>query len=154
MTIGGLVRYSVFFVIKLKTRAVEIAGITTQPFEAWMKQLARNLTDVHDGFLHHTRYIILDRDPLYTAAFRRMLQDSGVKSLRLPARSPNLNAYAERFVLSANLSASTGLSLSASGTSAQSFESSWSTTTRSDRTKASQTSSLLPRLLPPSALGR
>ena len=101
MTIGGLVRYSVFFVIKLKTRAVEIAGITTQPFEAWMKQLARNLTDVHDGFLHHTRYIILDRDPLYTAAFRRMLQDSGVKSLRLPARSPNLNAYAERFVLSA-----------------------------------------------------
>ena len=27
LTLGGLVRYSVFFVMKLKTRAVEIAGI-------------------------------------------------------------------------------------------------------------------------------
>ena len=43
-------------------------------------------------------YLILDRDPLYTAAFRRLLRDSGVKPLRLPARSPNLNAFAERFV--------------------------------------------------------
>jgi transposase InsO family protein len=64
-----------------------------------MKQIARNLTDAVDGFLRDARYIILDRDPLYTAAFRRMLQDSGVKVVRLPARSPNLNAHAERFVL-------------------------------------------------------
>ena len=66
-----------------------------------MKQIARNLTDVVDGFLRDTRYLILDRDPLYTAAFRKMLKDSGVEPLRLPARSPNLNAYAERYVLSA-----------------------------------------------------
>ena len=45
--------------------------------------------------------IILDRDPLYTAAFRRLLRDSGVKPLVLPAWSPNLNAFAERFVRSA-----------------------------------------------------
>ena len=44
--------------------------------------------------------LILDRDPLYSAAFRRLLRDSGVKPLLLPARSPNLNAFAERFVLS------------------------------------------------------
>ena len=43
LTPGGLVRYFVFFVIKLKTRSVEIAGITSQPYEAWMKQIARNL---------------------------------------------------------------------------------------------------------------
>ena len=44
--------------------------------------------------------LILDRDPLYSAAFRRLLRDSGVKPLLLPARSPNLNAFVERFVLS------------------------------------------------------
>ena len=44
------------------------------------------------------QYLILDRDPLYTAAFRDLLRDSGVKPLLLPARSPNLNAFAERFV--------------------------------------------------------
>ena len=65
-----------------------------------MKQIARNLTDPIDGFLRETRHLILDRDPLYTAAFRRMLKDSGVSAVRLPARSPNLNAFAERFVLS------------------------------------------------------
>jgi hypothetical protein len=43
---------------------------------------------------------VLDRDPLFTAAFRRLLRDSGVTPVRLPARSPNVNAFAERFVLS------------------------------------------------------
>jgi transposase InsO family protein len=101
LTMGGLVRYSVFFVMRLKTRMVEIAGITRQPNEAWMKETARKLTDAHDGFLRGVRYLILDRDPLYTTAVRHMLRDSGVKPLLLPARSPNLNAHAERFVLSA-----------------------------------------------------
>jgi putative transposase len=101
LTIGGLVRYVVFFVMRLKTRAVEIAGITRQPHEAWMTQIARNLTDARDGFLRGAQYLILDRDPLYTAAFRRLLRGSGVKPLLLPARSPNLNAFAERFVESA-----------------------------------------------------
>ena len=68
---GGLVRYVVFFVMKLKTRAVEIAGITRQPHEAWMTQVAGNLTDARDGFLRGVQCLILDRDPLYTAAFRR-----------------------------------------------------------------------------------
>jgi hypothetical protein len=57
-------------------------------------QVARNLTDADDGFLRGTEYLILDRDPLYTAAFRHLLRDNGVKPLLLPARSPNLNAFA------------------------------------------------------------
>jgi len=101
LSLAGLVRYFVFFAIDLRTRRVEIAGITAEPCEAWMRQMARNLTDAEDGFLIGTRYLILDRDPLYTVTFRRMLEESGVMPLRLPARSPNLNAYAERFVLSA-----------------------------------------------------
>jgi putative transposase len=98
LTMAGLVRYVVLFVMKLKTRTVKIAGITRQPGGSWMTQVARNLTDADDGFLSGMEYLILDRDPLYTAAFRDLLRDSGVKPLLLPARSPNLNAFAERFV--------------------------------------------------------
>jgi len=98
LTLRGLVRYVVFFVMKLKTRRVAIAGITRQPDETWMTQVARNLTATGDGFLHGMQHIILDRDPLYTTAFRRLLRDSGVAPVVLPAWSPNLNAFAERFI--------------------------------------------------------
>ena len=101
LTVRGVVRYVVFFVMMLKTRRVEIVGITSEPDGAWMTQLARNLTDSTEGFLRGVQYIILDRDPLYTAAFRRLLRESGVTPLVLPAWSPNLNAFAERFVESA-----------------------------------------------------
>ena len=94
----GLVRVVVLFVIELSTRRVEIAGISTQPDGAWMAQVARNLTDVEDGFLIGKKYLIHDRDPLFTAQFRETLASAGIEGLRLPARSPNLNAYAERFV--------------------------------------------------------
>lgn len=100
LTLMGIIRYYVLFAIRLETREVQILGTTAQPCEAWMKQMARNLTDPFDGFLRDARYLIMDRDPLYTACFRSMLKDSGTKPVRLPARSPNLNAFAERFVLS------------------------------------------------------
>jgi hypothetical protein len=87
--------------MKLKTRRVAIAGITRQADETWMTQVARNLTAAGDGFLRDVQQIILDRDPLYTAAFRRVLRDSSVTPLVLPARSLSLNAFAERFVESA-----------------------------------------------------
>ena len=100
LTRVGLVRYFVLFFINLKTRRVEIAGIVRQPDGEWMKQVARNLTDADSGFLNGARYLIHDRDPLFTEQFREILKPSGVKTVKLPARSPNLNAYAERFVLS------------------------------------------------------
>ncbi len=94
----GLVRLVVLFVIELSTRRVEIAGICTQPDGAWLTQVARNLTDVEDGFLVGKKFLIHDRDPLFTMEFRETLAAAGVEIVRLPARSPNLNAYAERFV--------------------------------------------------------
>jgi transposase InsO family protein len=100
LTRRGLVRYFVLFIIDLQTRRVEIAGIAQQLDGAWMKQIARNLTDVDDGFLKGARYLIHDRDPLFTEAFRGVLGSSGVRTAKLPARSPDLNAYAERFVRS------------------------------------------------------
>ena len=65
-----------------------------------MSQIARNLTDSVDGLLAGKRYLIHDRDPLFTDEFPRTLKDTGVASVKLPARSPNLNAHAERFVRS------------------------------------------------------
>ena len=66
--------------------------------EGGMTQVARNLTTADEGFLRGVHLLILDRDPLHSGAFRNLLRDSGVKPLLLPARSPNLNAFAERFV--------------------------------------------------------
>ena len=65
-----------------------------------MMQVAKNLTDPIDGFLAEKELLILDRDSKYSAAFRDLLRRSGVEVVRLPPRSPNLNAYAERFVRS------------------------------------------------------
>ena len=66
----GLVRYHVLFVIDIATRCVCIGGITSDPNGEWMKQVARNLTDMWDGFLLGKRYLIHDRDPLFTEAVR------------------------------------------------------------------------------------
>ena len=65
-----------------------------------MAQIARNTTDDVEGFFKGKRYLIHDRDPLYTHEFLSMLADAGIESVKLPPRSPNLNAYAERFVRS------------------------------------------------------
>ena len=96
----GLVRHIVFFVIDLSTRRVEIVGIAPILDGLWMRQMARNLIDGFDGFLVGKRFLIHDRDPLYTKAFCELLEQAGVRPVRLPPRSPNLNAFAERFVLS------------------------------------------------------
>jgi putative transposase len=100
LTLTGLVRYVVLFVIDLQSRRVQIGGVVRQPYGAWMTQVARNLTDDVDGFLTGKRYLLHDRDPLFTDEFRGALARAGVTSLRLPPRSPNLNSVAERFVLS------------------------------------------------------
>ena len=66
-----------------------------------MKQVARNVTMVDWGFLSRVKYLLHDRDAKYCHAFRAVLKDGGVKPLALPARSPNLNAFAERWIRSA-----------------------------------------------------
>jgi transposase InsO family protein len=98
LTAAGLVRYSVFFVIELRTRKVEILGIVRDPYAEWVRNAARGALDTVDGCLRSIRYLIHDRDPVFTREFQQTLAAGGVKCLRLPARSPNLNAFAERFV--------------------------------------------------------
>jgi len=94
----GLKRFLVLFFIDLATRQVEIAGISSAANGFWMSQVGRNATDAVDGILFGKRYLIHDRDPLFTAEFQQLLASVGVKSVKLPRQSPNLNAYAERFV--------------------------------------------------------
>ncbi len=65
-----------------------------------MSQIGRNLTDAVDGILKGKRYLIHDRDPLFTTEFLDLLDKVGVKPVKLPQRSRNLNAHAERFVRS------------------------------------------------------
>jgi putative transposase len=96
----GLVTYYVLVVMELGTRRVQIAGITPHPTAAFMQQCAQQLTDPFDGFLLGKRYLIHDRDTKFTQAFDGLLKDSGVEPIVLPPRSPNLNAYCERFVRS------------------------------------------------------
>jgi putative transposase len=88
----------VFFVIELKLRAVQTAGIRTNPNWAWMQQITRNLLDSEDGFLRNATHLIHDRDSLYTNARTKLLESEGVKSVRIAANSPNCNPHVERFV--------------------------------------------------------
>jgi putative transposase len=99
-TLRGLVRYHVLFVIRLSTRAVHVAGIVPEPDGLWMKQVGRNLTDCSSGFLIGYQYLIHDRATVFTKEFLSILESAGVRPVRLPPRSPNLNAFAERFVRS------------------------------------------------------
>jgi putative transposase len=100
LTLRGLVTYYVLFFIHLESRRVDIAGLTVHPNEPWMKQIARNVTMEGCGVLRDCRYLLHDRDTKYTRSFRAIIASGGVEPLALPARSPNLNAYAERWVRS------------------------------------------------------
>jgi putative transposase len=100
LTLRGLVTYYVLFFIHLESRRVVIAGITVHPYERWMEQIARNVTMEGCGALRDCRYLLHDRDTKYTQSFRAIIASGQVEPLVLPARSPNLNAYAERWVRS------------------------------------------------------
>jgi transposase InsO family protein len=99
-TLGGLVTFYVLFFIKLDTREIHIAGITANPNEQWMKQIARNLTMDEWGILKPGQYLIHDGDKKFCASFKDILDNSGVKRVPLPPRSPWLNSFAERWVQS------------------------------------------------------
>jgi putative transposase len=100
LTLRGLVTYYVLFFIHLESRRVDIAGITVHPDERWMQQIARNVTMEGCGALRDCRYLLHDRDAKYSQSFRAIIASGRVEPLMLPARSPNLNAYAERWVRS------------------------------------------------------
>jgi hypothetical protein len=60
--------------------------------------MARNAVDEECGYLRRHRYVLHDRDTKFCADFRKNPATGSVKCLQLPPRSPNLNAFAERWV--------------------------------------------------------
>jgi len=100
LTWRGLITYYVLFFIEIGSRRVSLGGITRHPDSCWMEQVARNATMEGTGYLNKCRYLLHDRDRRFCREFRNALAAGGVKSLALPARSPNLNSHAERWVRS------------------------------------------------------
>ena len=100
LTLRGLVTYYALFFIHLDSRKVEVSCLTPHPNERWMQQIARNVTMDDWGSLNNCRYLIHDRDTKYCQSFRDSIESGDVKTLPLPARSPNLNAFSERWVKS------------------------------------------------------
>jgi putative transposase len=95
----GLTTYYVLFFIEVHSRRIVIGGISQNPNERWMTQVARNMTG-WDAEFAHAGYLIHDRDGKYTVGFDEILNGAGIAIVKLPPHSPNLNAYAERFVKS------------------------------------------------------
>ena len=98
-TAAGLTTFYVLFFIHLQTRRLVLGGLTRNPDEAWMKQIARNVTG-EEGGMQSARYLIHDRDGKYCAGFDAVFESVGIEPLKLPPHSPNLNAFAERWVRS------------------------------------------------------
>ena len=96
----GLVTIYTLFVIRVESRRVRIVGSTPHPNRVFMKQAALDLAAFDDGFLRGTTHMIIDRDSKFTAEFEEVLGDHGVELVKIPARSPNCNPHAERFVKS------------------------------------------------------
>jgi hypothetical protein len=61
-----------------------------------MEQIGRSATQETLGYLHPCRYVLHDRDTKFCASFRSVLATGGVKTIQLPAKSPNLNIFSER----------------------------------------------------------
>jgi Integrase core domain len=90
----------VLFFIEVGTRRVSLGGITRHPDSCWMEQVARNATMQDTGHLNGCRYLLHDRDTKFCREFRETLAACGVECTPIAARSPNLNAHAERWVRS------------------------------------------------------
>jgi putative transposase len=99
-TMRGLVTHYTLFLIHHATRAVRIVGTTVNPSDLFMSQIAKLVTDPVDGVLRRARFLLIDRDSKFTATFRSVLKEAGIRVLVTPASAPNCNAYAERFVRS------------------------------------------------------
>ena len=89
-----------YFFIHIGSRKIYIAGMTPNPNESWMKQIARKFTMAEWGFLERCKYLIHDRDTKFCKSFRAIIASMGIKPIRLPPKSPKMNCYSERFVRS------------------------------------------------------
>ena len=96
-TIFGLKHYHVFVFIQYCTRQIKVVGVRENPDGDWMAQMAKNIADQFEPMLPNCKYLVHDRDTLYTEKFENTLKDFGITPIKTPPRSPNLNPFIERF---------------------------------------------------------
>jgi len=96
----GKVTFYILFFIHVGSRRVRIAGMTCQPNGSWVEQQARNLTMELAERGEKATYLLKDGDTKFTERFDEIFRSEDIKVKRLPFASPNLNAFAERFVQS------------------------------------------------------
>lgn len=98
LTSGGLVRESLLFFMDIGSRETRLGGIVHDPDSNWTTQIARNMCDMIDGFMLGKKYLIRDRDALFTRRFDTMFESIGVKIKKLPPFTPQMNARMENFI--------------------------------------------------------
>ena len=90
-------RCHALYAMHLRTRQVKLLGVRTHADGKWATQLIRN--ECHEnGFFRNATDLIMDRDPLYCHSFKEVLRTSNIRPKVLPPKSPNLNAFIERFI--------------------------------------------------------
>jgi putative transposase len=99
-TTGGLIDYFVLFFIHIGSRRVIVSGITAHPDAPWMVQQARNFVLLTDQEAAAPTHLIHDLDTKFTKEFDVLLEAEGITPIEVGPSAPNLNAHAERWVLS------------------------------------------------------
>jgi putative transposase len=93
-----LKRSYVLVFIEHGTRTLHLGGVTTHPTGAWAVQQARNLAMDLGDRLGTLRFLIHDRDPLFTAAFAEVFKSEGMRIITTPPKTPRMNAICERLI--------------------------------------------------------
>ena len=96
----GLAEFYILFFVHVGSRRVYVSGMTTHPDTAWVAQQAKNFSIHLAEQGQEASHLIHDRDTKFTAQFDAMLEAEGITIKEPIARSPNMNAFAERWAQS------------------------------------------------------
>jgi len=84
----------VLLVMEVGTRKILLCNVTAHPSATWTLQQFREALPGD----HACKFLIHDRDSIFSASLDRELESFGLRVLRTPVRAPQANAYCERLV--------------------------------------------------------